>query len=235
MDMSVNPDSMAEVDYSDFDYQLAKARIQAEEADDSTGGGNVFIRTVFDVPVLDGVGGLDNNEVAELVYLETQARIRYNDASGDQNVASTGRVAGAVGANLPSSTDAFPQARSGGTEGEFVSTQDISQDNTTLTGTGGTEDRWFQQFEAQGSTPFDDQTNGPGGAGGFQDFQAEKNWRNLTGRGPVLDSSDNMSIALELSVDDTILDANGICSVHMVWDVAETSDAGRAFSVPMDD
>lgn len=232
MDMSVNPDSMASTDYSDFEYQQVHLQVSLAEQADSTGSGDIQAKTVTQIEPLGGIGGLDNNEVAELVYMETEASIRFFDEGADQDVATSGSLKGAVGANLSNSRDAFPGIRDASGTTTIISTTDIDESNVNIDANGGSEDRWFQLYNASGHPPFDDQTNGPGGGAGNHNFYAAKNFRDLVGRGPVLDSSDDISISLNGEVGDTIISTNFIVRVHMVWDVAETSDAGRAFSVP---
>jgi len=210
---SIN-DEMAtsgDIDYSDFEYQFVTA---------TTNEGGDFN---FSFEPLLGRGGLDNNELAELVYIETQVSMEFEQGSSnpDQDIATSEEVRGLIGANLQGG---------GGVGGR-------GQRVPASTGTGGadvlTDDRVFQIFEARGAPGFDDTTSGAGGNMFTTSNVYTKNWRQLTGRGPVLDSSD-----------DIVLDGTGIVGdslggifrhtirAHFVWDTAEVSDAGRAFSVP---
>lgn len=228
-------DSDDVTDYSDFEYQQIVAETVLQEQQDATGDGDVLVRAQYDAEPIGDIGGLDNNEVAELVYMEVTADLTFRDETADQDVATTSRLEGAVGVNLSGDENALPSKRSGTTEGDIIVTSDIDEDNVNITGFGGSDDRWLQMFTTDASLPFDDQTNGPGGSGSHDQFHAEKNFRAVTGRGPVLDSSDDISIPVEINVGDTIINVIGTVRVHMVWDVAETSDAGRRFSVPMSD
>lgn len=232
--MSVNPDGADVTDYSDFEYQTIHAEVVAQEADDSTGSGNIRIRSLFTSEPLDDVGGLDNNEVAELVAMEVEADITSLDEDADQDVGSSGRLQGVVGVNLPNNSSALPSVRGSQTEGEVISSNNISESNINTNGLGGSDDRWLQVFNADAAFPFDDQTNGPGGGASHANFYAQKNYRQLVGRGPVLDSNDDITIASEFTAGDIIINVTGTVRVHLIWDVAETSDAGRRFSVPMD-
>jgi len=58
------------------------------------------------------------------------------------------------------------------------------------------------------------------------------NYREIVGRGPVLDSSDDLTAVYDLEGEDVIVTFLGDISIQLIWDVAEVSDAGRAFSVP---
>lgn len=233
--MSVNPNGMDEPDYSDFEYQTNVTQIIAREADDTTGNEapSVVAQTSFEP--LSAVGGLDNNEVAELVYLETQADIEFLDEAADQDVATTAKLRGVVGLNLADSVSSLPENRNTDSSQSLISTDNIDPANVELNGRGGSDDRWLQPFVANAAPPFDDQTNGPGGVSSGDAFYAEKNYRQLTGRGPVVDSNDDLTVVANLSSDDIIINFTGDIRTHIVWDVAETSDAGRRFSVPMDD
>ena len=64
------------------------------------------------------------------------------------------------------------------------------------------------------------------------DAEIVKNMRNLTGRGPVLDQTDDLTVASRAIASDTVLSPIFRVQVSCIWDVAETSDAGRVFSVP---
>lgn len=229
--MSVNMDADG-TDYSDFEYQTAALRTQVTP-DDSVST-NPRARTVTSFEPLARIGGLDNNEVAELVYLETFADIEIEDEEvADQDVATTGELRGAVGINLPASDSAFPESADVGFRGEVVEAANIPEDNVTTRGNSRSDDRILQQYFSGFGLPFDDQTNGPGGSGTYNHFYAEKSYRSLTGRGPVLDANDDLSVSAAVNVSDSIIPIASNTRIHCVWDVAETSDAGRRFSVPM--
>jgi len=232
--MSMNMDGMDGdvADYSDFEYQTIEANPTLQGSD----GPNVGFDAVYQFEPLEAIGGLDNNEVAELVYLEVHAGIEIEDESDDQNVATGAELRGVVGINLPESQAAFLSTTQSGAPANFdatvIRTNPDTEEPFTLGGANKAEDRFLQPYRATASPPFDDQTNGPGGGRSDDAFLAEKSYRDLTGRGPVLDANDDVSISLSLNVGDTILQTGADIRVHMVWDVAETSDAGRRFSVP---
>jgi len=204
----------ADIDYSDFEYQFANLTPQAE-------GGSPFN---YEFDVLEGRGGLDNNEVAELVYIETQASLEYELDAGanDQDVATAGELRGLVGANID-----------GGNGINGLGQRVDTNINSPGTGFVATDDRVFQLFEARGAPGFDDETSGPGGNTFTTSTLYTKNWRELVGRGPVLDSSDNITVDGLVIAGDTLAGITlGNIRLHMVFDTAEVSDAGRAFSVP---
>jgi len=237
--MSVNMDfdeSSPGTDYSDFEYQQTSIAMEVGAGSTS----NPRVQAIYDVPILDEVGGLDNNEVAELVYLETHAIVEIEDEQADQDVATTGETRGVVGINLPESREGLPDpAATGNTNRLNATVVDVDSDQTedalNFQGDTRVEDRFLQMYHTAFGLPFDDEANGPGGAGFMEAFHAEKDYRSLTGRGPVLDNTDEMNIGIALTVSDKTATATGTVRTHMVWDIAETSDAGRRFSVPNDD
>lgn len=223
-------------DYSDFEYEQITAALEVTGDDAETTNPNAYAVHTFNP--LDDIGGLDNNEVAELVYLEVNAYLEFEDEGADQNVATTGETRGVVGINLSTGSRAdFLNSNIGAeqTDGqaEIVDTFNNTTDGQiAVANSTKSEDRILQLFSANGGQPFDDQTNGPGGSGSHDGFRAEKNWRQLTGRGPVIDQSDDFCIGQTVNVSDTIIGTVGTVRCHLVYDVAETSDAGRRFSVP---
>jgi len=233
--MSVNPEPMeVSTDYSDFEYQQIDSVLLINEGQDNTGDENARVLSVTSVEPLLGRGGLDNNEVAELVYMQTSAYIEIEDDSGDQDVGTAAEGRGTVGINLPNSTDAFVQDEGQFVDGNIVGeVRNVDEGNVTVGTSVVSDNRILQLFDTHATYPFDDASSGPGGGGSQEGYTAEKNWRQLTGRGPVVDATDDISTALALNAGDTILTQNLRVRVHMVWDVAEVSDAGRAFSVPM--
>jgi hypothetical protein len=211
------------VDYSDFQYQQAQFGI-FNGFNGPGGNGNVAGQAKFEP--LEGAAGLDNNEVAELVYLQTDVYIEYESEQNDQNTASATELRGVVGINLPASGQAELDNRTGGS----VTPYDGGSADFQVTAES-VDDRVLENFSVIGSPPFDDEA-GPGGNAAENGRLYEKAYRQITGRGPVLDSTDDITINARIIQDDSILPERGNVNLHMIWDVAEVSDAGRAFSVP---
>lgn len=228
--MSVNMDTSESTDYGSFDYQQGECRLEFK-AD-----GNLRGAAAFSFDPLAAIGGLDNNEVAELVYHSITVQPEIEDENGDQDVGTAFEIRGLFGANI----DGFKGEEIAPTgqdpaDAEIYDLDNISEANVSALQTDVARDEVFEIFRSVSSLPFDDQTNGPGGGLGVAQAQKEKSWRNLTGRGPVLDNNDDLGILISQNVGDTVSDVAANVRYHLVWDVAETSDAGRAFSVPMDD
>lgn len=222
-------DDGTDMDYSDFEYET----FSIEHA--GNGDPNLNVARAFQWEPLQQIGGLDVNEVAELVYMEISAAIEYEDEDGDQNLASDAELRGVIGANLDGVNDLHAHSNS------RLQVVDEDEVNGTLAGQGGLSDlknesRIFAPFNAYGSAPATSAANGAGSNGASTVIQTNRNWRGLTGRGPVLDSSDDMSVVARLISGQTAdISVVGSIRGHLVYDTAEVDDAGRAFSVPMDD
>jgi len=223
-------EATASTDYSDFEYQHFdfEHNIPAGPSDNNTRS-----EARGDLTPLEGIGGLDVNEVAELVAVELQARIELENEEGNQSKPSAVEFRGAMGANLPNEGGIGSSQIGKEVDGEIIvdrNGESFARFNNTVV-----EDRIFQLFNADAGFPFDDDVNGNGGSGFTDNFYAVKNFRNLTGRGPVLDSSDDISVISTLNASDQAAGVAGHVRASLIWDTAEVSDAGRAFSVPSDD
>jgi hypothetical protein len=214
MDLGSGGGEMAsQVDYSDFEYQFITSEIKLN-IDDG----------LFQVSTepLGQIGGLSNNEVAELVYHEVQISVEPEDEVADQDVATAIDLRALFGANLPD------------TGGKQIFNQGIEANSPSQNAQGFVEDRVFQACQDRGVFPFDDEASGPGGGSLSGPNVYEKHWRDITGRGPVLDQNDDIGFSGRLIVGDIVDDAacRATLTAQMIWDVAEVSDAGRAFSIP---
>jgi hypothetical protein len=218
-------------DYSDFEYQF----IDYQHTATYDSGGQISGRTdaIATFEPLAGVGGLATNEVAELVYMDVTANVEWEDEDDDQNVATQAEFRGVVGANLENSrTQQLPFGQGASETNVITNTTDT---DILIEADSKTDDRIFTHFQTLSGAPFDDETNGAGGNADADGFRMERPWRQVTGRGPVLDSNDDIGVNSRLVVNDSIIGCVGQVRAHLVWDVAEVDDAGRAFSVPMDD
>jgi len=217
--------STASTDYADFEYQQMTVAQRLNAADNQPAASGTVIAN-FDV--LGDVGGLANNEVAELVYFALELGFDGADSAiaGDQDVGGTIFVQGSLGSNI--TEQALPLS------GNF--SQPDQADNGQTQQLSKSDDAIFEDYTMEASLPFDDETNGTGG-GGYVDTGTvhERNYRSLTGRGPVLDQNDDLTIVQSYTNNDSVIEPNVVTTVHAVWDVAETSDAGQRFSVPNDD
>jgi hypothetical protein len=234
------------IDYSDFQTQMVRAfAFYTPPRQQQDGRGGIVVQ--HQIEPLQGIGGLANNEVAELVYLETNA---ICDVFTGQNDSADGvpaspahlDLSGIVGINL-SARDDFVRSSSTDGKSEIVdevqiegsSTNEV--DVTSIRAPTVTDNDRLQMFEAFAGSGH---SNGADGSNfSYTPFQDEKDFRATHNRGPVLDQTDEISILAESSTNgaDNVDIDNGIVfetevRLTMYWDVAETSDAGRRFSVP---
>jgi len=225
-----------ETDYSSFEYQQAVANTSlTPEGGDAT---NPQLDFLYDIEPLARIGGLDNNEVAELVYLETQVSIEpeSEQSDADQTVANAIEMRGVVGANI----DVGGGLNELGEINRGESSNERAVSGRFLSLIESNRDEVFQQFSARAIPPNDDiNTDVPdsyaSASGGSLDsgIRYEKAYRQLTGRGPVLDNNDSINVSGSIIAGDQVQDFGGEVRLHMIWDVAQTDEAGRAFSVPM--
>lgn len=228
-------------DYGDYEVETFTVSLRNDESSDNTDG-NIKSSAAFDFEPLTGAGGLDTNEVAELVYLEVYAKVEHEDRFNDQNVGTSTELRGSVGINLPAQTQALIDTGSDPIpnliEGEVFEVIDTDTPDDTIQAIGGsqTDDRYLQHFTAVGGPPFDDvevgNMNGAGGNNYSSVWHSEKHMRDIFGRGPVIDSQDNLTVLVSLTGEDYIIQIAADVKVMAVWDTAETEDSGRRFSVP---
>ncbi len=216
-------------DYADYEYQKVSLVQPAAEA------GNDFPRESVvkaNIEPLEDIGGLSNNEIAELVAFRLEIGFDGDDAAteGDQNVGGTHFITGALGANI--TDDALP-VEGGTIVGDVETVSGTS--SSPAQATSKSDDAVFEVYQAEASLPFDDQTNNTGGGAFFQSHLHDRNYRDSVGRGPVIDQNDDLTIVQRVKSNDAVITPIVSVTVHCIWDVAETDDAGRRFAVPTDD
>jgi len=158
---------------------------------------------------LEKTGGLRPNQVAELVYLEVQVGVKAETTGTDF---ATVDVRGTVGSNI----DLDDNVGDLNTGGEFT------EDPTEPFGGGGgatlgTQDKdgvFMNYLSANGEA-----------------FYNDRAFRDLVGRGPVLDSNDDIDVTM-IHVNEASQQTEAQVTLHMVWDVYEIDDARTEFSVP---
>ena len=216
-----NPQTQGGEDYSDLRAQMAYfvfgSGVQTGE-NQIVPGANVLFKS--SIEPLAGAGGLSDTEIAELVYLETQATIEPETAEyGDQEVASNTEFRGVVGINLSGDRSAFPRDFPGYSDGTVIENNGYNTGREPFAAsTSLTDNAFLQQFSIQNVTPFYNAADGYGG-GSTDHFVAEKNYTDITTRGRVLDPKDEIDVLAALISDETIVPIQGIVRLHMMWDV----------------
>lgn len=222
----LNPDGMSmdeDTDYASFEYQ----QFSLEHTADVGTTNNPLTDVVFGIEPLQSLGGLANNEVAELVAHRLTVSLEAEseqDQAGDSSI----EARGFFGANFNSDEIIIRNSEN------TIEVLDSGGDTLDAATQGGVRDRdeIFEVYQVHGSTPFSDPADGTGGGGSLTDMIYERNWRDSTGRGPVLDSNDDVTIANRLTAGDMETTPRTQITGHLIWDIAETNDAGRQFSVP---
>jgi len=217
-------------DYSDYEYQWTHASV-VKAGPPANSNQVVF----FEIEPLAGIGGLSVNEVAELVYLNVEAVIETEEDTGDQDVASSTEFRGVLGINTQSGeflTSGTTSAVIGGNASLDEDASSAPADVVNFGMNNQVRDEFLDSFQIAGGPGFDDETNGPGGNQSSNLYQREINYRELTGRGPVIDSNDALTLNTKLVTADSVVNESGVVRIQAIWDTAEVDDAGRAFSVP---
>jgi hypothetical protein len=178
------------------------------------------------------IGGLSNNEVAELVYAQIFAATEHEGNEGSQTGAADSEVRGVYGANFQSVDRLFAASN----ESLQITDEEVNDGQLDSVGSDQINDhRIFGIFNAYGALPHFDSATGHASNGANPTTTYERNFRELYGRGPVVDSADSMAIGCQVICAQSDIPVQGTIRAHFVWDVAEVSDAGREFSVPTDD
>ena len=224
MDMDVHTGSNG-TDYSDYEIQ----RVQAQSQVDDPTGKEASTRAHFRAGPLEGRGGLANNEVAELVGFRLCVKTAYEADTDDQDNDSGVIIFGSFGINLQGTAE-FLNPSEGGSIEEF---QSKNNGGTSHFANSEVDDRVLDYFQHTSHTGFVNGVQGAGGGGTVEPgYEREVHFREVTGRGPVLDSTDDITLTYDLEGENVSNRVLGRIDVELIWDVAEVSDAGRAFSVP---
>lgn len=223
-----------DVDYSDFEFQHMRVDIAESEGDESA-----LQEGFVSVSPLEDQGGLDNNEVAELVAIvNVTAYATLDDFSAASNsLVGAVDLRGTIGANLDSSSDLIfsgNAAVNNKNRGQrLIDEEDSNPDADIAFLFHNTKSEIFKHFEAHAGSGFKDEAVGTGASVVPANVPLESNhFRSLTGRGPVLDSSDNISVMYSLVKNNVDQGAEAGVRFTCVWDVTTVDDAGSKFSVP---
>jgi len=225
--MSINMDTTDVVDYSDFRFQ------QVQSAVNKIGSISDYnVTGLNSVEPLEGGGQLANNEVAELVASKIITYIEFEPEAEDHGDDSFAEARGVFGANLPASADALISDGPNVSDGQFAQITDGSESDFEIRSRSQVEDRIFDHFANVALPQYEAAGTGTGGGGATNVYESMMNYRSLYGRGPVLDQTDDVTILHKLQGDPYPPGVSHQVRAHLVWDVAEVDDAGRAFSLP---
>lgn len=204
--------------YTDFEHQ----QIQLDVTIQPNGDTNPSGQHIRSYEPLEEFGGLEVNEVAELVHVELTADMEIEDETGTQTEDSTAEMRGVLGGNLPADLDAFVPTAPLDDGSEKFSRQKTGSAGFDIESATDSDPSKFMIFQAKGS--LNDYT--------FDGRVYNRHFRRIFGRGPVLRYDDGIDVAISANAGNTVVDFGGNVRAHLVWDVAETDEAGREFSVP---
>lgn len=228
--VSADMDDDRKTDYSSFEYQ----HLRFSPTIDSQGESFSTFQEAGSLDVLEDRGGLDANEVAELVYLRRNVSIvpqDFNEASPTDQGSIQGEIS--FGVNLDSPSDLHGDTTND--EGDMTEIGRIGIDEADEEAAGLqfslSADEVFDTASVVLTTGHDDSNSG--GAFDVQKETRELNFRALLGAGPVLDSGDSLSLVSEIKKENAVIGRAELrYDVHCIFDIATVDDAGRRFGIP---
>jgi len=231
---SINADSVSgrDVDYSSYEYQQISYRPTVSGPDDDS----TFVLS-GEVEPLAQIGGLDANEVAELVAFRREATIVLRDYQNASSVVQGGfNVDYSFGVNLDSESDLVTSFQNADSEFTVLESADVNSDviqEAVISTVAKDEILDFGTMSL--ASGFVDGGSAGGGAD-VPEREREFDLRADLGAGPVIDSGDNMSMVVQIEKDNAEIGALEVAiDYHLIWDVATVDDAGRRFGIPGDD
>lgn len=214
-----------DTDYSSWEIQHA----QFEHRESASGGDSARSTFTGGVDVLDDRGGLDANEVAELVGMFYTARVTSDDHETESvNAEGVAEFRGVVGIDVDSISDLLQEQDAG--SGTLLESDDSSDGQLEIR--SNSKDEVLTHFLTATANPFSSTGNNYGGGGGYIDQSERLNFRELYGRGPVIDSADEISVVTRLIKNNVQTTVEATLRLTLIWDIATVDEAGRRFSVP---
>lgn len=233
--MSVNTNKFddREVDYSSYEFQQSEFKISAEDVRTEGAGENVSAYIQQDP--LEPSGGLDQNEVAELVAIHRSISVEPDNFE-DLSPRTQGNFEfrGVFGNDLTAEADQlFPAGGINNVGNGEVYDQTSDWATFELFNKGQTNAAIFDHFALTQGAGFEEPADGSGAGATTQTLEKTLPLREWYGAGPVLDASDNIGLNANLvSNNIDIGELSGLYRTTLVWDVAEVDDAGRRFGIP---
>jgi hypothetical protein len=228
MDMSMEGSTTS---YADYEHQHLNFIRQFGGLDNSA---NSLVQSR--VEPLENRGGLENDEVAEMVALRAYTSLGVERADNRSNTEpGRGNVRGVLGANL----DEFDQLDEGENQaGTHTFLEDVegnfSDSGASNVDAASTDAPGIFYHHADGFSPgFNDTAAGSGGGAGYSLMEAELiNFRDLYGRGPILDASDEIVAITRLINEQNDFDWEFNLRASVVWDVSTIEDERKEFALP---
>jgi hypothetical protein len=224
--MSVHIGGENETTYSDFEFQ----RLDTEIGFD--GVGNSETTTVrFEAEVIENQGGLESDEIAELVAIHRDVHVAGDDfgsATTENTLPGNTEYRGVFGADL-GEDDLVNSPSAPNREGEVLDGPDVSSTSAiTLTEEPGVFDFW----DVVCHPGFADNANTLGGGASLQSEQRTINFREMYGRGPILDPADDLSIVGFVVNNRQEYNVEAVARVECVWDISTVEGQRKQFALP---
>lgn len=210
-------------DYTDFEHEAIYYETQHTG---SSSSGTDLVN--YQHEVLEDRGGLESDEVAELVHAVLSYKL---DPQSTGAAPQNGSVGIHWGSNIAQDEVLYnsPVDFNGSFE---LNNTGASTTSSNLRGRVIDDPGLFSVIAGAYTTAADDNTNGGAAAQEGDQAVVAKNFRDLFGRGPVLDASDDLDLWLDVALEVAGADVDIDIVVQATWDVMTVADARKAFSVP---
>ena len=220
---------MAEHDssYADFEFQHMDFQNSFRGQGDSA---NVAVEHTLDV--LDSRGGLENDEVAELVSLRGYVVAGFEEGGSLNTDPGRANYRGAIGADL--APEEVPGEETVTADARLVDESDGGDfDAGNFVSRSSDDPGVFAHFEGNISPGFSNLTDGTGGGAGYDAVRpVSVNMRELYGRGPVLDAADNVNAFFRLVNERNSENVEISGRFTAAWDVATVEGERKDFALP---
>jgi len=218
--MSINMDSSNSTSYGDYQHEQLEYNIN----NTSGVGQNAFVEIKHDP--LERKGGLDNDEVAELVGYEANIIIAKDPAPNGAVEDGLYEHRGVWGVNLQAN-DITSGPPSGTDAADFDTNRIVSVD--TDVGTDTSAPSYAAETIEQGVFLQYDIVSDAAG----ESIRTSKHMRDWYDRGPVIDATDELSfIGAAIKQDGTEADMEATLSLNLIWDIAVVEGVRNRFSLP---
>lgn len=214
--------------YSDLEVQVLQYRGVWQ------GGADAGTDSTFTIeyPEEDVAGGLDNDELAELVGFRRTVNTSIHRGSGAQSAPAEAIIEASFGANL--SGDEHPIGVAAEEQVLTDSERDIDDSGALdiRANVGSTmEPGVFDVHVANPAIGWSDATNGTGGGTDTDLETVSVNYRNLAGHGPVLDANDGLSRSEYWSMEGIGESLTLEAKYLLFWNVEEMEERRPAFGL----
>lgn len=228
--MSMSGTEMTETTFSDFEHENVCIEWNSNTGDFERG-------VAADWNPFDNRGGLDSDEIAELVALQVQGQAQTDgDGSGDDNIIANVEIKGGLGFNIDYGDLACapPTNLAGGAFPSEEANEVLQEDALDEDGDAGSAGsvKVGQTDETGLIYPFAVGFSASSGYDSYPILNDVVNYRELYGRGPVIDATDDWSLRLYHVQNGTEVAGELALNIRPVWDVSTVEGVRSRFSLP---